>query len=153
MKPRWAYIWEYTHLESGERRHTRVPVTAGEFDTLTGQFLDESDARAIEETKVDRNVVRLTDLHVRRVPRMPKFDAPSDSELRELWRTHHDKEFRRLILEIVMLRKSLRKILDLWKCVDRVTKDFGELSGPFGHWRKLYLLIRDEMRRANSWPP
>ncbi len=152
MKPRWAYIWEYTDLESGERRRTYVPVTAAEFQSLTGQFLDESNAQAIQESKVDRNVVRLVDPDVRTVPTIPKFDAPSDSELRKLWRTHHDPEVRRLILEIVTLRKSLIKVLDAWQSTDRVTTDYGDLGGPFGHWRKLYLLIREELRRANTWP-
>ncbi|MCA8075807.1 hypothetical protein [Burkholderia cepacia] len=115
MKPRWAYIWEYTNIESGERLRTRVPVTVGEFHAMTGQFPDESDALPVEETKVDRNVVRLTDLSVRRVPKMPEFVSPSESELRELWRTHHDPEVRRLILEIVTLRKSLKKIMDCGK--------------------------------------
>ncbi|MDN7762966.1 MULTISPECIES: hypothetical protein [Burkholderia cepacia complex] len=153
MKPRWAYIWEYTHLESGERRRTYLPVTRGEFQALTGQFPDESDARPIEESKVDRNIVRLADPYHNRVPKMPEFDAPSETELRELWSTHRDPEMRRLILEIITLRKSLLKILGSWEGADRVTADYGDLGGPFGHWRKLYLLLREELRRANSWPP
>ncbi|MDN7488460.1 hypothetical protein QZM35_12200 [Burkholderia sp. AU45274] len=148
MKPRWAYTWEYTDLESGERRRTYVPVTAGEFQQLTGQFLDECDAHPLEETKVDRNVVRLVDPNVKRLPKMPKFDAPNDTELRELWHTHRDPEIRRLILEIVALRKSLQAIMDWWECTERSTKDRGELDGSFGPFRKLFHLLREEMRRA-----
>ncbi|MDR9053017.1 hypothetical protein FEP39_03903 [Burkholderia multivorans] len=148
MKPRWAYIWEYTDLESGERRRTYVAVTPAEFDSLTGQFLDESDARPIEETKVDRNVVRLSAPPARRVPQMPKFDAPNDLELRALWRKHRDQEIRRLILEIVTLRKSLLDILERWESINRETTDRGDLGGPFGHWRKLYFAVRDHLRRA-----
>ncbi|MBU9502805.1 hypothetical protein KTE68_21885 [Burkholderia multivorans] len=148
MKPRWAYIWEYTDLESGERRRTYAPVTAGEFDAMTGQFLDESDARPLEETKIDRNVVGYVDPHLKRVPEMPEFDAPSDSELRALWRTHQDPEIRRLILEIVTLRKSLEKIMAWWKTADSAGTDKGDLGGPFGQFRRLYHLLREEMRRA-----
>lgn len=148
MKPRWAYIWEYTNIESGERLRTRVPVTIGEFHALTGQFPDESDARPVEETKVDRNLVRLTDLPVRRVPKMPEFVSPSESELRELWRTHHDPEVRRLILEIVTLRKSLKKIMDWWKTADGAGNERGVLGGPTGHFLRLYHLLREEMQRA-----
>ncbi|MBU9261715.1 hypothetical protein KTD13_15265 [Burkholderia multivorans] len=148
MKPRWAYIWEYTDLESGRRRRTHVAVTRAEFDSLTGQFLDESDARPIEETKVDRNLVRLRDPSVGRVPLMPKFDAPNELELRAMWRAHRDPEIRRLILEIVTLRKSLLDILERWESINRETEDRGDLGGPFGHWRKLYFAVRDHVRRA-----
>ncbi|MBY4799881.1 hypothetical protein K6W78_07680 [Burkholderia cepacia] len=148
MKPRWAYIWEYTHLESGERRRTCVQVTKAEFHAMTGQFLDESDARAIEETKVDRSVVGYVDPHLKRVPKMPDFVAPSEGELRELWRTNHDPEVRRLILEIVTLRKSLKKIMDWWKTADRAGNEKGVLGGPTGHFLRLYHLLREEMQRA-----
>ncbi|WP_244109349.1 hypothetical protein [Burkholderia anthina] len=148
MKPLWAYIWEYTHIESGERRCTYVPVTAGEFQSLTDQFLDESDARAIEETKVDRNVVRLAAPHSKRKPEMPDFVAPSESELRELWRTNRDPDVRRLILEIVMLRKSLQKVMHWWKTASDAGNDKGDLGGPFGHFQQLYHMLREELRRA-----
>jgi len=148
MKLRPAYTWEYTDLESGERRRTYVPVTAGEFQRLTGQFLDESDARAIEETKVDRNVVPLTDPHRNHIPTMPEFVAPTETELRELWRANHDPEIRRLILEIVTLRRSLQKVMNWWESANRETVNHGELGGPFGSFRKLYFMLREEMRRA-----
>lgn len=148
MKPRWAYIWEYTDLDSGKRRRTDLPVTSSEFQPLTGQFLDESDARALEETRVDRNVVPLTDPRLRRVPTFPDFVAPTESELRELWRTNHDPEVRRLILEIVTLRKSLQKVMGWWESANRAGNDHGDLGGPFGHFRRLYHLLREEMRRA-----
>ncbi|KOR22156.1 hypothetical protein [Burkholderia cenocepacia] len=148
MKPRWAYIWEYTHLESGERRRTSVQVTKAEFHAMTGQFLDESDAKAIEETKVDRNVVGYFDPHRQRVPKMPKFVSPSESELREMWRTNHDPEVRRLILEVVTLRKSLQKIMDWWKAANDAGNERGVLGGPIGPFIRLYHLLREEMRRA-----
>ncbi|WP_230971883.1 hypothetical protein [Burkholderia anthina] len=147
MNPRWAYIWEYTDLESGERRHTLLPVTRAEFQPMTGQFLDESNARALDETRVDRNVVPLKEPYRRHVP-MPDFVAPTESELRELWRTNRDPEVRRLILEIVALRKSLEKVMDWWKSTDSATSDRGDLDGPFGPFRKLYHMLRDELRRA-----
>lgn len=147
MKPRWAYIWEYTDLESGKRRFTCVPVTSSEFYAATGQFPDESDPRPIEETKVDRNLVRPT-IELRRVPTMPKFVAPSESELRELWRTNRDPDVRRLILEIVTLRKSLQKVMDWWKTADAAGSERGVLGGPTGHFLRLYHLLLEEMRRA-----
>ncbi|MGC2945490.1 hypothetical protein [Burkholderia ambifaria] len=147
MKPSWAYIWEYTDVESGERRRTRLPVTSGEFQPLTGQFLDESDARALEETRIDRNVVPLKEPCRRHVP-MPEFVAPTESELRELWRTSRDPEVRRLILEIVALRKSLEKVMDWWESTESATSDRGDLDRPFGPFRKLYHMLREELRRA-----
>ncbi|WP_227789497.1 MULTISPECIES: hypothetical protein [unclassified Burkholderia] len=147
MKPRWAYIWEYTDLESGERRRTYLPVTRAEFQSLTWQFPDESDVRALEETKVDRNVVPLKVPCRRHVP-MPDFIAPTESELRDLWRTNRDPEVRRLILEIVTLRKSLEKVMDWWESTERATSNRGDLDGPFGPFRKLYHMLREELRRA-----
>lgn len=147
MKPRWAYIWEYTHLESGERRRTHLPVTRDEFQSLTGQFPDESDVRALEETKVDRNLVPLRD-PCRRIVVMPDFVAPTESELRELWRTNRDPEVRRLILEIITLRKSLQKVMDWWKAGNDAGNDRGVLGGPNGPFLRLYHLLRDEMQRA-----
>ncbi|WP_232457517.1 hypothetical protein [Burkholderia ubonensis] len=43
---------------------------------------------------------------------------------------HRDPEVRRLILEIVMLRKSLQKVMDWRESCDRVAQDKGELPGP-----------------------
>lgn len=150
MKPRWAYIWEYTHLDSGERRRTYVPVTAAEFYLMTGQFLDESDAHPIEDTKVDRNLVA-PKIEIKRIPQMPDFDAPSDAELREMWRKHHDSEVRRLILEVVMLRRSLLKVMDWWEASDRAAKDKGDLGSAYGPFQRLRHLLRDEMRRAGMY--
>ncbi|MBR8344634.1 hypothetical protein [Burkholderia ambifaria] len=148
MKPHWAYTWEYTDLQSGQRRRTYVPVTPGEFQALTGQFLDESNACAIEETKVDRNVVPLADPYRIRTTVMPDFQAPTDTELREMWRSYRDPEVRRLILEIVMLRKSLEKVMDWWKTAAQAGNERGVLGGPLGHFQRLYHLLRKEMRRA-----
>ncbi|RQS84436.1 hypothetical protein DF032_04435 [Burkholderia seminalis] len=79
---------------------------------------------------------------------MPDFVAPSEGELRELWRTNRDPEIRRLILEIVMLRKSLQKIMDWWKTADKAGNEKGVLGGPMGPFMRLYHLLLDEMRRA-----
>ncbi|KVG34085.1 hypothetical protein WJ30_07405 [Burkholderia diffusa] len=97
---------------------------------------------------MDRNVVPLKDPYRNQVSSMPDFIAPTETELRELWRTHPDPEIRRLILEIVTLRKSLQKVMDWWESANRVTREHGELGGPFGPFRKLYFMLRDEMRRA-----
>ncbi|WP_244104540.1 hypothetical protein [Burkholderia ambifaria] len=148
MKPRCAYMWEYTDLQSGERRRTYVPLTAGEFQCLTRQFLDESDARVIEETKVDGNIVPLTDPYGNYAPVMPEFIAPTVAELHEFWRGNHDPEVRRLILEIVTLRRSLQKVMAWWEGANRETTDHGKLGGPFCPFRKLYFMLREEMRRA-----
>ncbi|WP_246637311.1 hypothetical protein [Burkholderia catarinensis] len=56
--------------------------------------------------------MRLADPNIEHVPKMPEFEALTDSELREPWRTHRDPEVRVLILEIVTLRKSLQKMMD-----------------------------------------
>ncbi|MBR7979211.1 hypothetical protein KDX08_13665 [Burkholderia cenocepacia] len=79
---------------------------------------------------------------------MPKFVSPSESELREMWRTNHDPEVRRLILEVVTLRKSLQKIMDWWKAANDAGNERGVLGGPIGPFIRLYHLLREEMRRA-----
>ncbi|WP_175920407.1 hypothetical protein [Burkholderia pyrrocinia] len=142
MKSRWAYIWEYTDLESGERRRTYVPVTAAEFQPLTGQFLDESDARAIEETKVDRNVVGYVNPDRRRTPKMPEFNMLNDSELRELWRAHRDPDVRRLILEVVHGRRVMKEIAGF---VSTIRKEYGD---GLVAMNQLRCLVQDEVRRS-----
>ncbi|PRG73419.1 hypothetical protein C6T64_10690 [Burkholderia cenocepacia] len=79
---------------------------------------------------------------------MPDFVAPTESELRELWRTNRDPEVRRLILEIVALRNSLKKVMDWWKSTESATSERGDLGGPFGPFRKLYHMLREELQRA-----
>ncbi|KVE08522.1 hypothetical protein WS65_08950 [Burkholderia anthina] len=79
---------------------------------------------------------------------MPDFVAPTEAELRELWRTNRDPEVRRLILEIVALRKSLEKVMDWWQTTESATSNRGDLDGPFGPFRKLYHLLGEEMLRA-----
>ncbi|KVE36359.1 hypothetical protein [Burkholderia sp. BDU5] len=151
MKPNWAYVWEYTYPDTEDRTSTFFPLTVSEFVSYIGFAPEEVDARALEETKVDRNVVPLKDPFVKHAPTMPSFVAPSDTELREMWRAHRDPEVRRLILEIVMLRKSLVKIMDWWETWDRNAKDKGELGGPLGPFHRLLHLLRDEMRRAGMY--
>ncbi|MGU7779926.1 hypothetical protein [Burkholderia sp. PU8-34] len=149
MKPRWAYIWEYTDLESGERRRTFLPVTADEFFSCTGQFLPDSNARALEETKVDRDLVPLRTPPGKRIPKMPDFDVPTDDELRALWRKYRgEPDVERLILEIVTLRKSLQKIRDRYDVTERCTQDKGDLGDANGRLLRLYHLLRAEMTRA-----
>ncbi|AFQ50462.1 hypothetical protein [Burkholderia cepacia] len=97
---------------------------------------------------MDRNVVPLTDPYRNHATKMPGFVAPTETELREIWRNNQDPEIRRLILEIVTLRKSLQKVMDWWEGANRNTTNHGELGGPFGPFRKLYFMLRDEMRRA-----
>ncbi|KGW79996.1 hypothetical protein Y046_6076 [Burkholderia pseudomallei MSHR2990] len=64
-----------------ERPASCIPVTAGLFYSMTGQFLPNSDAHALKETKVDRNIVpaRLPDL--KRIPKIPDFGPPTEEEL------------------------------------------------------------------------
>ncbi|WP_231748460.1 hypothetical protein [Burkholderia sp. ABCPW 14] len=112
MKPNWAYVWEYTYPDTEDRTSTFFPLTVSEFVSYIGFAPEEVDARALEDTKVDRNVTPLVATGIKRVPKMPDFVPPTEEELRAIWRARRDPEVRRLILEIVALRKSLWKIQD-----------------------------------------
>ncbi|MDN7970691.1 hypothetical protein QZM91_24375 [Burkholderia multivorans] len=79
---------------------------------------------------------------------MPKFDAPTDAELRDLWREYTDLKVRWLILEIVALRKSLDAIQDWFNYVDKNVTDRGELGGANGQLQTLRHLLRKERGRA-----
>lgn len=151
MKPRWAYIWEYGFSGSRELLRTPIELTREEFEA----WIDE-DPRAcglthsapLEHTRIDRNRVPLRDSRIRVKATMPEFDAPNTTELRTVWRTHTDPEVRCLILEIVMLRKSLNEIKTWFDTVDKELADKGPFGGPQGPFQKLRHLLRKEMQRA-----
>ncbi|WP_257140550.1 hypothetical protein [Burkholderia sp. RF2-non_BP3] len=102
----------------------------------------------IEATRIDRNRVPLTDPRFKMKAAMPEFDAPTDAELRALWREYTDLQVRWLILEIRALRKSLERIEDWYTFTDKNVTNKGDLAGAQGQLYRLMHLLRDEMRRA-----
>nr|WP_232454161.1 hypothetical protein [Burkholderia ubonensis] len=151
MKPLWAYIWEYKPVGSVEWTRTPIELTERELewwiDDVLGAF-DMPTARPIESTRVDRNRVPLRDRRIKLKPVMPEFDAPTDAELRALWRDYTDLQVRWLILEILALRKSLEHIQEWFDYVDKNVDDEGALSGGQGEFQRLRHLLRAEKRRA-----
>lgn len=63
---------------------------------------------------------------------MPDFDAPTDSELRILWRDYTDPQVRLLILEILALRKSIERVQAWFDYVDKHIDNKGDLGGGQG---------------------
>ncbi|KVD57339.1 hypothetical protein WI87_19050 [Burkholderia ubonensis] len=151
IKPQWAYIWEYKPVGSTEWMRTPIELTERELeswlDDVLGAF-DMPTARPIESTRVDRNRVPLRDRRIKLKPMMPEFDAPTDAELRALWRDYTDLQVRWLILEILALRKSLEHIQEWFDYVDKNVDDKGALSGGQGEFQRLRHLLRAEKRRA-----
>ncbi|MEN8511948.1 hypothetical protein [Burkholderia sp. RS02] len=151
IKPQWAYIWEYGFQGDKNRLRTPIELTKPEFE-----FWIDQDARAvflgsctpIEATRIDRNRVPLTDPRFKMKPVMPEFDAPTDAELRALWRDYTDLQVRWLILEIRALRKSLERIEEWYEYTDKNVTNKGDLAGAQGQLYRLMHLLRDEMRRA-----
>ncbi|KVD50330.1 hypothetical protein WS61_31500 [Burkholderia sp. ABCPW 11] len=151
IKPQWAYIWEYGFQGEKNRLRTPVELTKREFE----HWIDE-DPRSvflvtsapIEATRIDRNRVPLTDSRFKLRPEVPEFDAPTDAELRALWREYTDLQVRWLILEIRALRKSLERIEDWYLYTDKNVANKGDLAGAQGQLYRLMHLLRAEMRRA-----
>ncbi|AQQ17682.1 aldose epimerase family protein [Burkholderia cenocepacia] len=151
IKPQWAYIWEYGFQGEKNRLRTPVELTKREFE----HWIDE-DPRSvflvtsapIEATRIDRNRVPLTDPRFKLRPEVPEFDAPTDAELRALWREYTDLQVRWLILEIRALRKSLERIEDWYLYTDKKVANKGDLAGAQGQLYRLMHLLRAEMRRA-----
>ncbi|KAB0686582.1 hypothetical protein F7R13_00325 [Burkholderia territorii] len=81
-------------------------------------------------------------------PTMPDFDAPTDSELRTLWRDYTDPQVRLLILEILALRKSIERVQDWFDYVDKHIDNKGDLGGGQGPLQRLRHLLREEKQRA-----
>lgn len=109
---------------------TPIELTRDEFEAWVDEDPRASGlvhAAPLEHTKIDRNRVPLRNARFRYKAAMPEFDAPNTEELRAMWRTHTDPEVRCLLLEIVMLRKSLTEI-KTW--VDRVDQEVAD-KGPF----------------------
>lgn len=78
----------------------------------------------------------------------PEFDAPSDAELRALWREYTDLQVRWLILEIRALRKSLERVEERYTYTDKNVANKGDLAGVQGQLHRLMHPLREEMRRA-----
>ncbi|KVA54737.1 hypothetical protein [Burkholderia cepacia] len=151
IKPEWAYIWEYGFQGDKMRRRTPIELTKQEFELWIDQderstFL--SSCTPIEATRIDRNRVPLMDPRFKSKPKMPEFDAPSDAELRALWREYTDLQVRWLILEILALRKSLDRVQEWFDYVDKNIPDRGKLSGGNGKFQELRHLLRKEKGRA-----
>ncbi|KVF30457.1 hypothetical protein [Burkholderia vietnamiensis] len=151
IKPQWAYIWEYGFQGETTRLRTPIELTKREFE-----FWIDKDPRSvflgtsapIEATRIDRNRVPLTDPRFKLRPEVPDFDAPTDAELRDLWRQYTDLQVRWLILEIRALRKSLERIEDWYLYTDKNVANKGDLAGAQGQLHRLMHLLREEMRRA-----
>lgn len=151
IRPQWAYIWEYGFQGDKNRLRTPVELTKQEFEYWVDQdprsvFLGS--CTPIEATRIDRNRVPLTDPRFKIKPTMPEFDAPSDAELRALWREYTDLQVRWLILEILALRKSLDRVQEWFDYVDKNVEDRGQLSGGNGKFQELRHLLRKEKGRA-----
>nr|WP_249173659.1 hypothetical protein [Burkholderia dolosa] len=137
----------------GEKLRLRTPIelTKSEFEFWINNderstFLGQ--CKPIEATRIDRNRVPLTDPRFKMRPAMPEFDAPSEEELRALWREYTDLQVRWLILEILALRKSLERIEEWYDYTDKNVANKGELGGAQGQLYRLMRLLRAEMRRA-----
>ncbi|MBU9501345.1 hypothetical protein KTE58_24025 [Burkholderia multivorans] len=151
IKPEWAYIWEYRFLTETEWKRTPTELTKRELEWWIEAVYDpilDPETRPVEATRIDRNRVPLRDPRVKLKPQMPEFDAPSEAELRELWREYTDLKVRWLILEILALRKSLDAIQDWFNYVDKNVTDRGELGGANGQLQALRHLLRKERGRA-----
>ncbi len=151
IKPQWAYIWEYQFLSDRTRLRTPIELTKREFDFWIDQqpgstFLGT--CTPIEATRIDRNRVPLTDRRFKLRPSVPDFDAPTDDELRALWREYTDLQVRWLILEIRALRQSLERIEEWYIYTDKNVSNKGDLAGAQGQLYRLMHLLRAEMRRA-----
>ncbi|RQR78376.1 hypothetical protein DIE11_17920 [Burkholderia sp. Bp9012] len=151
IKPQWAYIWEYGFQGDKQRLRTPVELTKREFECWI-----ENDERSvflapyhpIEATRIDRNRVPLTDPRFKMKAAIPEFDAPTDAELRALWREYTDLQVRWLILEIRALRKSLERVEEWYVYTDKNVANKGDLAGAQGQLYRLMHLLRAEMTRA-----
>lgn len=133
------------------RLRTPVELTKREFEFWINN--DENSTflgtcTPIEATRIDRNRVPLTDTRFKMKAALPEFDAPTDTELRALWREYTDLQVRWLILEIRALRKSLERIEEWYEFTDKSVTNKGDLGGAQGQLFRLMHLLRAEMRRA-----
>ncbi|MGU7854957.1 hypothetical protein ACV22X_19690 [Burkholderia orbicola] len=151
IKPQWAYIWEYGFQGDKSRLRTPIELTQREFEC----WIDNDERSTflgpctpIEATRIDRNRVPLTDRRFKIKPATPEFDAPTDAELRALWREYTDLQVRWFILEIRALRVSLERIEEWYAYTDKNVANKGDLGAAQGQLHPLMHLFRAEMRRA-----
>ncbi|WP_155648319.1 hypothetical protein [Burkholderia cepacia] len=124
---------------------TFTQLTKQEFIAqLDGGFFPQVDAVPIEETKVDRNLVPYREPGLQRVLPRLEFDAPTDRELRDLWRANRDPLVRRVILEVVRGRRKMKEIKGL---VAIVRAQYGDSLVAMNSLR---ILVKDELLRAGE---
>jgi len=151
IKPQWAYIWEFRFSGETEWKRTPSELTEHELEWWIEAVYDPlemPETRPVERTRIDRNRVPLRDSRVKVKPKMPEFDAPTDAELRAMWRDHTDLQVRWLILEILALRQSINRIQAWFDYVDKNVPDRGALGGGQGEFQRLRHLLRAEKDRA-----
>ncbi|MEB2558804.1 hypothetical protein [Burkholderia cenocepacia] len=78
---------------------------------------------------------------------LPEITTPSTHELREIWRSHpNDNTVRRLIVEIVRLRRQIEDAESYRKCIQQVWNEDPGGSHLVALY-KLRVLLQDELRR------
>lgn len=78
---------------------------------------------------------------------LPEIVTPSTRELREFWRSYpNDEVVRRLIIEVVRLRRQIEEVEYYRQCIQRVwNEDTG--GSHLVALYKLRVLLQDELRR------
>lgn len=147
MTPIWEYRLAFDDPIAGCTIESSTWLTDHEAIYWHGYGRDNS--RRMDETKRDRNLHPPEPL-LRLPGKLPAFNAQTDDELRVLWRHYRaDPEARRLILEVVHLRRMIGQV-ESWLKGAEAAPNKGDLGKPFCGLHKLRIMLRTERERRGD---
>lgn len=148
MGTAWEYQWEYTDLDTGETKLYPFFLTPAEAG-FTPELIQLDGGRKLLHTRRERvgppawrEALKVKPSGIRP---LPEFETPLHRELVDLYRRERDPDVRRVILEVVRVRRVLGEIEHL---VAVIREEYG--SGLVAmNW--LRCLIQDERKRVGEF--
>ncbi|HDR9474364.1 hypothetical protein [Burkholderia multivorans] len=148
MEPIWEYQWEYTDLDDGQVKV--IPFWLTEAEAANSHTLLNNDfGRKRAHTRRQRIGEPEWRTALKGKPsgikRLPEFETPLHAELVELYQRNRDPDVRRVILEVVRVRRVLGEIEGL---VATIRQEYGDKLVAMNWLRRL---VQDEKRRVGDF--
>ncbi|NGO98066.1 hypothetical protein BJL96_27780 [Burkholderia cenocepacia] len=144
----WEYQWEYTDLDTGETRLYPFFLTPAEAGHMP-ELIHLDGGRKLLHTRRERVGPPAWREALKTKPSgarpLPEFETPLHRELIDLYRRERDPDVRRVILEVVRVRRVLGEIEDL---VAIIREEYGNALVAM---HTLRCLIQDERKRVGEF--
>lgn len=144
----WEYQWEYTDLDDGQVKVYPFWLTPGEAG-CSQTLIEGGFGRKLKHTRRERvgepewrKALKVAPSGIRP---LPEFESPLHRELVDLYRRERDPDVRRVILEIVRVRRVLGEIEHL---VATIRQEYGDKLVAVS-W--LRCLVQQERERVGEF--